>query len=194
MVFYPLNTSTAIPLISLQADMKPRTRIAKKRFYSVADFNREFANDDACLEYIKERRWPNGVTKCEKCSIERKHHRVTGRTAYACDHCGNHIYPLTGTVFARSTTSLKTWFYVMYLMGSTNSSISAKRIQRETGVTYKTAWRTLRQIRRLLTNEDLQPEPTMAEMDDRNVAVLPREEDRRALSQPERERQAGSLG
>jgi len=26
----------------------------------VADFNREFASDDACLEYIKEQRWRMG--------------------------------------------------------------------------------------------------------------------------------------
>jgi len=152
--------------------MRPRTSIAKEEFYSVTDFNSEFANDDACLEYIKEQRCPNGVTKCGKCSIERKHHRVTGRTAYACDHCGNHIYPLSGTVFAKSTTSLKTWFYVIYLMGSTNSRISAKRIQRETGVTYKTAWRTLREIRRLLNNEHLQVERPTAKIDDGNATGL----------------------
>jgi transposase len=174
--------------------MKPRPSMAKEMFYSVNDFNREFANDDACLEYIKEQRWPNGVTKCEKCGIERKHHRVTGRTAYACDHCGNHIYPLTGTVFAKSTTSLKTWFYVIYLMGSTNSSLSAKRIQRETGVTYKTAWRTWRQIRRLFTNEDLQLERPAAAIDNGDASGRSQEGDRRALSQPEQERQAGSLG
>ena len=157
--------------------MRPRPTIATERFYSVTDFNREFANDDACLEYIKEQRWPNGVTKCEKCGIERKHHRVTGRTAYACDHCGNHIYPLTGTVFAKSTTSLKSWFYVMYLMGSTRCAMSAKRIQRETGVTYKTAWRTFREIRRLLTNEDLQLEGPTAEIDNLNTSSLGREEE-----------------
>ena len=168
--------------------------MATEQFYSVSDFNREFANDDACLEYIKEQRCPNGVTKCEKCSIERKHHRVTGRTAYACDHCGNHIYPLTGTVFARSTTSLKSWFYVIYLMGSTNSRISAKRIQRETGVTYKTAWRTLREIRRLLISEDPQPVPTATEMAEGEASGVAREEDQRALSQPERVRQAASVG
>jgi len=155
--------------------MRPRPRIAKKRFYSVTDFNQEFANDDACLEYIKEQRCPNGVTRCEKCSIERKHHRVTGRTAYACDHCGNHIYPLSGTVFAKSATSLKTWFYVIYLMGSTNSSISAKRIQRETGVTYKTAWRTLREIRRLLNDEDQQLERPTPKIDDGDAGGLARE-------------------
>ncbi len=179
--------------ISSRADMKPRPRIAKKRFYSVADFNREFANDDACLEYIKEQRWPNGVTKCEKCSIERKHHRVTGRTAYACDHCGKHIYPLTGSVFAKSTTSLKTWFYVIYLMGSTNSSLSAKRIQRETGVTYKTAWRTLGHIRRLLTSEDPQVVQPTTEMDNGNASGL-REEGIGGLSPHQRARAAGSVG
>jgi transposase len=155
--------------------MKPRPSIAIERFYSVADFNREFANDDACLEYIKEQRCPNGVTKCGKCSVERKHHRVTGRTAYACDHCGNHFYPLTETVFAKSTTSLKTWFYVIYLIGSTNSRISAKRIQRETGVTYKTAWRTLREIRRLLDDEDLPLERPAAKIDDGDASGLVRE-------------------
>ncbi len=43
----------------------------------------------------------------------------------------------------------------MYLMGSTRCSISAKQIQRETGVTYKTAWRMFKQIRSLLGDKDL---------------------------------------
>lgn len=145
--------------------MKPKQSIPKELRYTVADFNREFPNDDACLEYVKEQRWPNGVADCSKCGVERKHYRVTGRTAYACDHCGNHIYPLAGTVFEKSTTSLKTWFYAMYLMGSTRCGISAKQIQRETGVTYKTAWRMFKQIRQLLA-EDLQLEGQPVEMDE----------------------------
>src|SRR2546421_11898506 len=121
--------------------MKPRPNIARELFYSVVECKRQFANDADCLEYIKEQRWPNGVIKCAKCSTERKHHRVTGRTAYACDHCGNHMYPLTGTVFARSTTSLKTWFYVIYLMGSTSSSLSAKRSEeRRVGKECRSRW------------------------------------------------------
>jgi|SRR5271169_2338928 len=145
--------------------MKPKQSIPKDLRYTVADFNAEFANKDACLEYVKEQRWPNGVTKCEKCGVQRKHHRVTGRTAYACQVCGHHIYPLAGTVFEKSTTSLKTWFYAMYLMGSTRCGISAKQIQRETGVTYKTAWRMFRQIRSLLA-EVLQLEGSTVEMDE----------------------------
>jgi transposase-like protein len=146
--------------------MKPKQSIPKHLRYTVADFNKEFANDDACLEYIKEERWPSGITQCEKCGVERKHHRVTGRTAYACQVCGNHIYPLAGTVFEKTTTSLRLWFYAMYLMGSTRCGISAKQIQRETGVTYKTAWRMFRQIRSLLSEDGLQLEGSTVEMDE----------------------------
>ncbi len=115
---------------------------------------------------IKEQRFPGGITHCEKCERDRKHHRVTGRTAYACDHCGNHIYPLAGTIFEKSSTSLRLWFYAMYLMGSTRCGISAKQIQRETGVTYKTAWRMFRQIRSLLSEADMQLEGSTIEMDE----------------------------
>ncbi len=146
--------------------MKPKQSIPKELRYTVADFNSEFPNDDSCLEHTKEQRWPDGITQCEKCGVERKHYRVSGRTAYACDHCGNHIYPLAGTVFEKTTPPLKTWLYAMYLMGSTRCGISAKQIQRETGVTYKTAWRMFRQIRSLLSEDGLQLEGSTIEMDE----------------------------
>jgi hypothetical protein len=111
---------------------------------------KEFPTDDACLEYIKEQRWPDGIAPCAKCKGERKHYRVTGRTAYACERCGNHIYPLAGTIFEKSTTRLKLWFHAMHQMESTNCVISAKQIQRETGVAYNTARRMSKLIRSLM--------------------------------------------
>jgi len=161
-------------------------------YYTVTDLHREFPNDGACLEYIKEQRWPNGVTKCEKCNIERKHSRVSGRTAYACDHCGNHIYPLKGTVFARSATSLKTWFYVMYLLASAGCGITAKRIQRETGVTYKTAWRILRHLQQFSVNEELQSARSMIEIDNPSVLRIPQNHGAGAAPKPESKFTAGT--
>jgi transposase-like protein len=162
--------------------------------YTIADFNREFPNDDACLEYIKEQRWPNGLTKCEKCNAERKHYHVTGRTAYACDHCGNHVYPLTGTLFAKSTTSLKTWFYVMYLMASTAGAISARRIQLETRVTYKTAWRTLREIRLSFANQQVEPASHLEERVKTNIYSPSRNPDLEVPSPSGRQIAAGAGG
>lgn len=143
-----------------------KQHIPKELRYSVRDFHAEFPNDAACLEYIKQQRWPNGVIYCAKCKRDRKHYRVGNRTAYACDHCGNHIYPLAGTIFEKSSTPLKVWFYAMYLMGSTRCGISAKQVQRETGVTYKTAWRMFRNIRSLLSDGELQLEGPTVEVDE----------------------------
>lgn len=145
--------------------MNPKQSIPKHLRYTINHFNDEFPNDDACLEYIKEERYPGGITFCAKCDKKRKHYRVSGRTAYACDHCGNHIYPLAGTIFEKTTTPLRLWFYAMYLMASTRCGISAKQLQRETGVTYKTAWRMFKQIRSLFA-EDLRLEGSSVEMDE----------------------------
>ena len=145
---------------------KVKQHIKKELRYSMRDFNNEFPNDAACLEYVKEQRWPDGMIKCAKCRKKTKHHRVGNRTAYACQSCGTHVYPLAGTIFEKSSTSLKTWFYAMYLMGSTRCGISAKQIQRETGVTYKTAWRMFKQVRSLLSEGDLQLEGPTVEVDE----------------------------
>src|SRR5213078_4973853 len=76
--------------------------------------------------------------------------RVAARPVYSCDHCGTQVSPMAGTIFEHSSTSLRLWYYAMYLMSSTRCGISAKQIQRETGVTYKTAWRMFKQIRSML--------------------------------------------
>ena len=135
--------------------MNRRQTIPAELRYTFQQFEQDFPTDDACLEQIKEQRFPGGVAKCAKCAKPRKHYRVKGRTAYACESCGNHIYPLAGTIFEKSSTALRIWFHAMYLMGSTRCGISAKQIQRETGVTYKTAWRMFTQIRKLMHDGDL---------------------------------------
>lgn len=151
--------------------MNRRQTIPKELRYSRGQFDQDFPTDDSCLERVTEMRFPGHMAKCdsENCAgAIRKHYRVSGRTAYACDHCGHHLYPLAGTIFEKSSTSLRIWFQAMYLMGSTRCGISAKQIQRETGVTYKTAWRMFRQIRSLL-GEDLQLEGATVEVDEMYV-------------------------
>ena len=108
-----------------------------------------FPSSDACLDYLKERSHPDGAT-CPKCGKKTKFHRLKSRPAYSCQYCGHQAYPTSGTIFERSTTSLQVWFWAIYLVSSTRGKIPAKQLQREIGVTYKTAWRMLREIRALL--------------------------------------------
>src|ERR1700691_3433026 len=162
--------------------MNRRHTIPKELRYTVEDFHKRFPDDDACLEQIKEQRFPQGITHCRKCLKSRKHYRVKGRTAYACETCGNHIFPLAGTIFEKTSTSLKTWFYAMYLMGSTRCGISAKQIQRETGVNYKTAWRIFKQVRSLLSEGNLQLEGPTVEVDETYIGGKRKGSRGRALS------------
>jgi transposase len=148
--------------------MKVKQSIPKHLRFTLADFNAQFPDNNACLEFLKEQKYPSGLIPCKKCEADRKHHRVSGRPSYACDYCGSMISPMAGTIFEKSSTSLRTWFYAMYLMSSTRCGISAKQIQRETGVTYKTAWRMFKQIRTLMS-EDIRLEGSAVEIDETYV-------------------------
>lgn len=95
------------------------------------------------------------------------------RKSYSCELCGHHVHPTSGTIFHKSSTSLTLWFYAIFLVASTRSGISAKQLEGELGVTYKTAWRMMKQIRSMMNDDSgplsgeievdeayLQPDPT----------------------------------
>lgn len=119
--------------------------------YTVKNFNEQFLTDKECLAYIYAQRYPEGAT-CEKCSVKGHFYPVEKRRSYACE-CGHQIYPTAGTIFHKSPTSLKTWFFAMFLMTASKNGVSAKELERQLGVTYKCAWRMAHQIRQLLAEE-----------------------------------------
>ena len=153
--------------------MKVKQTIPPERRFIITQFNEKFSDDDACLDWLMEQRYPGGTTMCSYCEVERKHHRIAKKKAYACGNCGTYISPMAGTIFEKSSTSLRLWFYAMYLMSATRCGISAKQIQRETGVTYKTAWRMFKQIRTLMS-ERISLEGSLVEMDETYVGGRPR--------------------
>lgn len=137
--------------------MKSKSRKPKMQKYTLQDFQAQFPDNETCLEWLFRRFYPEGMVYCIKCERETKHHRIVSRPSYSCDHCGHHVHPTAGTIFHKSPTPLTTWFYAIYLMASTRCGISAKQIERETGVTYKTAWRMFKQIRTMLDDENQKP-------------------------------------
>jgi transposase len=132
--------------------------------FTLRDFEREFPNDDACLEWLKNHLYPEGIF-CVTCQRVTKHHKATSRRSYTCDYCGLHVHPTAGTICHKSSTPLRLWFYAIYLMASTRCGISAKQLERELGVTYKTAWRMFKQIRSML-DEGLDPLSGKVEVDE----------------------------
>lgn len=127
---------------------------------SLMEFMRDWPDDAACLDWLWRERWSEDGThadcpKCERKGVAFKRYKTAQRRqSWTCTGCGHHVHPTAGTIFHKSSTSLRLWFYAFYLMTSTRCGISAKHLERELGVNYKTAWRMLNKIRNELMTDD----------------------------------------
>ncbi len=165
----------------------------KPQSYTIADLQAEFPTDDACLEWL----WKQLLSadgdhaRCPKCERTRRFHRVKSRHSYSCDSCGHHLHPTAGTIFEKSTTPLRLWFHAVFLLSQTRCGISAKQLQREIGVTYKTAWRIFNMIRQLLIDDDDSPLTGEVEIDESAWGGKIRASDRsRAATSTQRRQEA----
>jgi len=141
--------------------------------FTIADFNKRFPDDNACIDEIFRIRF-SGLKACPQCEKETKFHKISKRRCYACQWCGYQIYPTKGTIFEKSTTSLRHWLYAMYLMTATRSGVSAKELERQLGVTYKCAWRIAKQIRTLMGSKETNKLNGIVEIDDTYIGGIKR--------------------
>ena len=148
---------------------------------------REFPNDAVCLEWLwRERCSEDGEhAECPQCERVRKFHKVKDRPAWDCDSCGFHMHPTAGTIFHKSSTSLHLWFFAMHLITSTRGGISAKQLERELGVTYKTAWRMFNLIRNELMTDDATPLTGAVEVDETAWGGRPKVSMTRGMTMPQ---------
>lgn len=121
--------------------------------FTVQDFFRRFPDDDTCLDHLIKIRHGNPLD-CPKCGKHGQFSRVKKRPVYQCSWCGHQISPMQGTPFERSHTALQKWFYAMYLFTTSRHGVPAKELQRQLGVTYKTAWRMGHEIRKYMGEID----------------------------------------
>ena len=120
----------------------------KKEKFTIKQFNEKYIDDNACLHQIFLNRY-SYLENCPKCNDKFSYHKVTDRKCYACAYCGNQLHPLADTIFHKSSTSLKNWFYAIFLFSTSKNGVSAKELERQLGVTYKCAYRIAKQIRKL---------------------------------------------
>jgi len=124
------------------------------------EFMKRFPDDDSCLNYLWRTRFATSnpdeahCPMCEEIRVFKHYEGKQQRQAWTCTACGHYLYPTANTIFHKSSTSLHLWFYAMYIMASTRCGISAKQLERELGVTYKTAWRMFTLIRNQLMTQD----------------------------------------
>lgn len=120
-----------------------------KKGPNIRDFQKRFPDEDTCLKHLMRTRFGERL-KCFKCFKQATYYRVKARRSFECEHCGYQVYPTAGTPFESTRTPLRDWFYVMFLFCASRNGVAAKEVQRQLGVTYKTAWRMCNLIRKYM--------------------------------------------
>jgi transposase len=152
--------------------------------YSLMEFMREFPDDNACLEHLWRSRYaPDGENAyCPTCGHVRKFRRYKTKPVtqtWTCTSCTRKLSPTAGTIFHKSSTSLHLWYFAIFLITSTRCGISAKQLERELGVTYKTAWRMFTKIRNELMEQTDAPLSGEVEVDETFIKGRMRSKERR---------------
>lgn len=115
--------------------------------YGIKSLEKDFTTDEDCLEFIFD------AQHTRKCSCGGSYSLKAGRRQFQCSKCRFQIAPTAYTLFHKSDTPLTLWFKAILTFSNAKSGISAKEMERQLEVTYKTAWRILHLIRKALEQD-----------------------------------------
>ena len=115
---------------------------------SLEAFDKRFATEVACLDYLAKLRWPNGYV-CPNCGSNEAWR--TKRGLWHCRQCGVQKSVTAGTIFHRTRKPLRLWFRVMWHITTQKYGANALGLTRvlEPGC-YETSWQWLHKLRRAM--------------------------------------------
>jgi len=122
---------------------------------SLIEFEKRFATEEACREYLIKLRWPNGF-RCPKCQHEKAW--LTKRKPFHCTYCKHETSITAGTIFQDTRKPIQVWFRAMWYVVNQKNGVSALGLQRVLGFSrYETTWLLLHKLRRAMVrpNRDL---------------------------------------
>ncbi len=139
------------------------------RQMTLPEFREAFPNDTACKDYLRDKRWPDGV-KCPRCGNEKVYGLPSKAHHWQCHQCSPKGYRFSvtvGTIFENTNIALTVWFEVIYYMMTSKKGVSALQIQRQMGLgSYRTAWSMCHRIRAGMADEAFQQLAGFVEIDE----------------------------
>jgi transposase-like protein len=136
----------------------------------------KFPTEKSIIDYFLKIRYRD-IVYCNHCGSIKVYQMNKKPKEFYCNDCKNTFSPFKGTIFEKSSTDLRKWFFAIHLFLNGKKGISGLQLQREVGVTYKTAWRMLQQIRKAMGNSEHQEfMDTIVEIDETYVGGKPRKD------------------
>ena len=118
--------------------------------------------------FLFERRWPGGFV-CPVCGKDRAAILKSRAHTYECLDCGRQTSLTAGTVMHRSKLPLTAWFWAAHLMSTHSNGMSARQLEDQLGLTYKTAWLLAQKLRRSMVDPDREALEGVVEVDQAEI-------------------------
>lgn len=113
---------------------------------NLIEVNKLYNTQAKCLKLLTQLRWGKTV-KCTFCDSTHVKAIASEQGRYSCRNCKRSFSVLAGTIFEDTRLELSKWFQIITLMLNAKSGISAKEIERNVGVTYKTCYYACMRVR-----------------------------------------------
>ena len=137
-------------------------------------FQKKFPTEQAVISHFITIRY-KGNPACHHCGNCTVYQKADRPKVFDCPACKNTFSIFKDTIFENSPTDLRIWMYAIHLFLNGKKGISGLQLMRETGVTYKTAWRILKQIRLAMNNNSFHEAfEAIVEVDETYVGGKPR--------------------
>lgn len=127
-------------------------KVASAKSALVARIPLACSDETAAVAFMEEQRW-NGEPACPRCGdtdVAQMKGRDGARNArflWRCHGCKQQFTVKIGTVMEDSPIALRHWCLAFYRAASSKKGVSALQIQRETGLSYKSALFLMHRIR-----------------------------------------------
>jgi len=116
-------------------------------------FQKMFATDQKCWKYLVKRRWPDGYL-CPRCAHDRYYFHAQ-RALFECRACRYQTSVTANTIFHKTRTPLRKWFWAIYLMVQHKNGISTMQLKKFLAIaSYKTIWVMVHKIRKAMASRE----------------------------------------
>jgi len=130
---------------------------------SEIEFDKRFATERACYEYLSKVKWPDGFV-CSECGHQS--YWISSKHIYICTRCERQFSLTADTIMHDTKKPITYWFRAMWWFTTRKSGVNAINLQDLLGCSYVTAWSWLQKLRLCTIRKDREKLSGKVEVDE----------------------------